>query len=137
MFQISVYFLIFLMVNYDIIIEIIEFHTFKISGNLLTNIYIKSWWYQQIFWFKSQLYRPIAPMKPTMTTIITSSSLLSLSSHFVGWINHTILCIGIYGRILFHIREINPGKLVTSPMYNVYVLRYIRKYQNDQRMIEI
>ena len=37
----------------------------------------------RFFKFKSQFYRPIFPMKPTMTMIITSSS------HFVGWGDHT------------------------------------------------
>jgi len=32
--------------------EIMEFHKYKISGNHLTNIYIKGWWYEQIFYSK-------------------------------------------------------------------------------------
>ena len=35
---------------------IMEFHKYKISGNHLTNIYIKGWWYEQIVNQKSILW---------------------------------------------------------------------------------
>ena len=64
--------------------EIIEFHEYKISGNPLTNIYTKSWWYEYILYSKVNFMDQLFQWSQQWQW-----SSLSSSPHFVGWRDHT------------------------------------------------